>query len=87
MDVVSGDAELAAVLRRIAELAGHDDVDTAWSGYEAGELRSEIRSFLEKAEAGLPLDKAEREHLRFLPGETTTCLFRSAGSWVTPAQN
>lgn len=63
---MSGNAELAAVLRRIAELIGRDDVDTAWSAYETDELRSEIGLFLLKAEAGLPLDEAERGHLRFL---------------------
>jgi hypothetical protein len=63
---VSNSAELAAVLRRIAELLSRDDVDTSWSGYEPDELRSEIRSFLEKAETGLPLDETERRRLRVL---------------------
>jgi hypothetical protein len=63
---VSSSTELAAVLRRIAELVGRNDVDTAWSTYEADELRSEIGSFLQKAEAGLPLDDAERRHLQLL---------------------
>jgi len=63
---VSNNAELAAVLRRIAELLSRPDVDTAWSGYEPDELRSEIDSFLEKAGAGLPLDEAGRDRLRLL---------------------
>jgi hypothetical protein len=61
---VSNSAELAAVLRRIAELLSRPDVDTAWSGYEPDELRSEIYSFLERA--GLPLDEAGRDRLRLL---------------------
>jgi hypothetical protein len=63
---VSNSAELAAVLRRIAELLSRPDVDTAWSGYEPDELRSEIYSFLERAGAGLPLDEAGRDRLRLL---------------------
>jgi hypothetical protein len=63
---VSNNADLAAVLRRIAELIGRDDVDTSWSSYEADELRSEIGSLLQKAEAGLPFDGAERGHLQYL---------------------
>jgi hypothetical protein len=63
---VSDSAELAAVLRRIAELLSRPDVDTAWSGYEPDELRSEIDSFLEGAETGLPLDEAGRARLRLL---------------------
>jgi len=54
------------VLRRIAELLSRDDVDTAWSGYEPAELRAEIQSFLERAEAGLPLDEAGRGRLQVL---------------------
>jgi hypothetical protein len=63
---VSNNAELAAVLRRIAEFIGRDDVDTSWSSYEADELRSEIGSLLHKAETGLPFDEAERGHLQYL---------------------
>lgn len=63
---MSNNAELAAVLRRIAELIGRDDVDTGWSSYEADELRSEIGSSLQKAETGLPFDGAERGHLPYL---------------------
>jgi hypothetical protein len=63
---VSNSAELAAVLRRIAELLSRPDVDTAWSGYEPDELRSEIHSFLERAWAGLPLDEAGRNRLQLL---------------------
>jgi hypothetical protein len=63
---VSDSVELVAVLRRIAELLSRDDVDTAWSGYEPDELRSEIQSFLERAESGLPLDGAARGRLRLL---------------------
>jgi hypothetical protein len=55
---VSNSAELAAVLRRISDLLSRPDVDTAWSGYEPDELRSEIYSFLERAGTGLPLDEA-----------------------------
>ncbi|MGD0702201.1 MAG: hypothetical protein ABSA02_20250 [Trebonia sp.] len=63
---MSTSAELAAVLRRIAELLSRDDVDTSWSGYETDELRSEIRSFLARAEAGLPLGQPGRARLRVL---------------------
>lgn len=57
---MSSNAELAAVLLRTAGFAGHDDVDTGWSAYEADELRSEIASFLGQADAGRPLDEAGR---------------------------
>jgi hypothetical protein len=63
---VSNSAALAAVLRRVAELLSRDDVDTSWSGYEPDELRSQIQSFLDRAETGLPLDEAGRGHLRAL---------------------
>ena len=63
---VSNSAELAAVLRRISDLLSRPDVDTAWSGYEPDELRSEIYSFLERAGTGLPLDEAGRGRLRLL---------------------
>jgi hypothetical protein len=62
---VRSNAEPAAVLRRIAEPVSRD-ADMGWSVYEAGELRSEIRSFPEKAEADLPFDETEYKHLRFL---------------------
>ena len=57
---------MVAVLRRIAELLGRDDVDTAWSGYEPSELRSEIQSFLERVESGRPLGGTARGRLRVL---------------------
>lgn len=63
---MSNNAEMAAVLRAMAELVGRDDVDTIWSSYEPDELRSEIGSLLRKAEAGLPFDETERHHLRYL---------------------
>lgn len=63
---VSNDAELAAVLRGITELISRDDVDTSWSSYETDELRSEIGSFLQKAEAGLLFNEVERDHLQYL---------------------
>lgn len=63
---MSNDGELAVVLRRIAELLGRDDVDTAWSGYEPEELRSEVQSFLERAETGPPLGQAQWRRLRVL---------------------
>ncbi|HEY7263094.1 MAG TPA: hypothetical protein VH589_16600 [Trebonia sp.] len=67
---MSSYAELAAVLGRIAELVSRDDADTGWSTYEVGELRSEVRSFLGKAEARLSLSEAEYKHLRLLFGPT-----------------
>ena len=63
---MSNNAELADVLRGIAELINRDDVDTSWSSYEADELRSEIGSLLRKVEAGLAFDGAERGHLQYL---------------------
>jgi hypothetical protein len=63
---VSNSVELAAVLRRIAELLSRPDVDTDWSGYEPDELRSEIYSLLERAGTGLPLDQEGRGRLRLL---------------------
>lgn len=63
---MSNSVELAAVLRRIAELLSRHDVDTDWSGYEPDELRSEIYSFLERASTGLPLDEAARDRLQLL---------------------
>jgi len=63
---VHGEANLAAVLRRIVELLSRDDCDVAWSGYDTAEnLRSEIEP-LEKAEAGSQLDDVELAQLRFL---------------------
>jgi hypothetical protein len=60
-------AEVAAVLRRIIELLSRGDCDVAWSTYGTpGELRAEIEPIGEKAEAGITLDDAQREHLRFL---------------------
>jgi hypothetical protein len=63
---VSNSAELAAVLRRVAELLSRGDADTTWSGYEPDELRSAIQSFLASADGGLPLDEEGRGHLRVL---------------------
>lgn len=59
--VRQGGAELAAVLRRIAELVSRDDADMGWSVYGADKLQPEVRSFLEKAEtsaAHSPTDAA-----------------------------
>lgn len=80
---VSSNAELVVVLRRITRLVGRDDADTGWSAYEADELCSEIVSFLEKAEAGLPLDEAERSRLRVLFAPTGPLQERSISSGWT----
>lgn len=80
MLAVSNNAELAAVLCRIAELIGRNDVDTGWTTYEAYELRSEIGSFLQKARAGLPLDEVERGRLQFLFAPTGPLQETSTGN-------
>jgi hypothetical protein len=82
--IVSSNAELAAVLRRIAELVSREDADMGWSVYEADKLRWEVRSFLEKAEADLPLDETEYKHLRSLFGPTGPLQETSiASGWAT----
>lgn len=58
-------AELAAVLRRVAELLRRDDPDGGWYIYASGE-RSMVNYFLKKADADLPLNETEYGTLRFL---------------------
>jgi hypothetical protein len=67
MKDVQPSAELAAVLRRIAELLSRDDCDVGWSTYERPEeIRAEIEPLLEKADAGVALGDGERARLRLL---------------------
>jgi len=83
-DGASDNSELAAVLRRVAELVGRDDVDTDWSAYEPDELRSEIGSFLAKAEAGRGLDEPDRQALRVLFAPTGSLQETAISSgWAT----
>ena len=63
---MNSNAELAAVLRRIAELVSRDDADIGWTISEAGDLLSKVRYFLKKADAGIPLNETESDTLRFL---------------------
>lgn len=64
---MSDRAELAGVLRRLTELLSPDDQDSSdWSGYTQAELRSEIQSFLDDAEAGRPVDEAGWRRLKLL---------------------
>jgi hypothetical protein len=63
---VSNRADLASVLRRIAELLDRDDAGASWSGYELTEPRANAVSLLAKADRGQPLDEEERRFRRFL---------------------
>ena len=81
---MSRNAELAAVLRRIAQLVSREGADVGWSAYEADQLRSEIRSFLGKAEADLPLAEEECERLRLIFAPTGALQETSiASGWDT----
>jgi len=62
---VNNNAELADVLRRVAELVGRD-IEPGWYAYGAGDLLSKVRHFLKKADADLPLNETEYDTLRLL---------------------
>jgi hypothetical protein len=64
---MSSSAELTEVLYRVSELLDRHDTGTRWNDLD--DLRFEIRAFLEKTAAGLPLSEAERQrlHLLFAP--------------------
>ena len=77
-------AELAAVLRRVAELLSRDDPDGGWYAYGAGDLRSKVNYFLKKADADLPLNEREYDTLRFLFAPTGPLQETSmASGWAT----
>ena len=63
---MSDNAELATVLRRVAELLSRDDPDANWYAYRAGDLRSKVNHFLQHADADLPLSETEHDTLRSL---------------------
>jgi hypothetical protein len=81
---VSDNAELAAVLRRVAELLSRDDPDAGWYVYGAGDLRSEVNHFLQHTDADLPLNETEYDHLCFLFAPTGPLQETSmASGWAT----
>jgi hypothetical protein len=81
---VSDNAELATVLRRVAELLSRDDPDAGWYAYGAGDLRSKVNHFLQHADADLPLNETEYDTLRFLFAPTGPLQETSmASGWAT----
>jgi hypothetical protein len=63
---MSDQAELAAVLQRVAQLLADDDANTSWSSYETDELRDEVSRLLGRAESGEPLTEAQWHLAQYL---------------------